>query len=632
MWMLPLALDRSLDRPPLKEGLAAKALGVWSGARLAFGLLPEARGRALLLTGLGAATSVLDTVVIGLVILLLQFAFGAVQPVEGYGALGLVANLAYEISTFDVWAIGAIAIGVLLVHSILATSYEGLTSHLRLQAYQSFREKVFSNWVESDLQEDAQRGPGAMVNTIQNETWEAADAVFQYCTLAIAGAITAVYALVLAATSPVLTAIAAALGLVSVVLVGRVRSRLWERSQTSIEQKESLARHLVGNLNALRTLKAFRAERAAVARSNHLSSALRRTFEDIVLLEASIKPLADAVNAIVLGTILVVAWSLGYPGTIILGFVIVLFRAQPRALAMQQTLGKLARSQPSVLTVSRHLTPRPRASTEGDESFPGFDREIRFHGVSYAYPGSPTPVIRNLDLALFKGEMTAVLGPSGAGKSTLINLLLRFAEPRDGLLTCDGRPVSDFSRSSWLQRVAVAGQDIELIDGTIRENLLIAEPEASEPELWRCLEIAGIADAVRGLPRGLDAEVGTRGVHLSGGQRQRICLARALLVDADLLILDEATNAVDLPTELAIYARIRAEFPEQTLLVVAHRSALGRMADRVVRMADGEVLETGPPQEILDRPAGNVSALATPTEATSQASGAVASAQAGHGR
>jgi ABC-type multidrug transport system fused ATPase/permease subunit len=619
---------RPLDDSAQGKALATRAIGVWSGARLALGLLPEARPRVALLIALGAATSVLDTVVIGLVILLLQFAFGAVQPVEGYGALGLVANFAYGVSTLDIWAIGAITFGILLAHSTLGASYEGLTSHVRLQAYQSFRERVFANWIESDLQADAKRGPGAMVNTIQNETWEAADAVFQYCTLAIAGAITAVYILVLAATSLMLTGIAAALGLISVVLVGVVRSRLFERSQVSIEQKEGLARHLVGNLNALRTLKAFRAERAAVEKSNHLSSALRRTFEQIVLLETAIKPLGDVVNAAVLGTILVVAWSLEYPGTIILGFVIVLFRAQPRAQVVYQTLGRLARSQPSVLTVSRHMTPPPRRDSEGSEDFGGLEHEIRFSAVHYAYSGSDVPVLENLDVVLTRGEMTAVLGPSGAGKSTLINLLLRFAEPQRGAITCDGVPIARFSRSSWLRRVAVAGQDVELIDGTVRENLLIANPGAGEDEAWRALEIAGVADVVHGLPRGLDAEVGSRGVHLSGGQRQRICLARALLVDADILILDEATNAVDLATEQAIYERIRAERPQLTLLVVAHRSAIGRMADRIVVLEEGRIVEDGPPEELLGRPVGTVAALVGATEPTPGVASALASAGA----
>ena len=597
---------------PRSEADRAKAASsVRSGAKLALRLMPGTRARIVVLTVLGIATSLLDTFAIGVVLLLLQFAFGTIQPVQGYGALGLVANLAYQVSTLDAWTIGAIVLAILIAHSVLGSAYEGFTAHLRLHAYQTFREQVFANWVASDLHAGGHE-PGRMVNAIQNETWEAADAVFQYCSLAIAGAIAAVYVAVMAATSVALTATAAVLAGLAVLALGAVRRRLWQRSQTSIEQKETLARHFIGNLNALRTIKAFRAESAAVRKSNLLSSALRRTFEAITMLETAIKPLTDALNIAVLGAVLLVAWHFGYPGTVLLGFVIVLYRAQPRILAVYQTLARLARSQPSLVAVAGHMQPPARARADGEGVFRGLEREIRLSAVRCAYPGTGVAAVEDLDLVIRQGEMTAIVGRSGAGKSTVVNLLLRFLEPQGGTITCDGVPIASYSRSSWMRRIAVAGQDVELIDGTIRENLLLGDPEASGKALWRALELADAADVARGLPGGLDAEVGSRGVSLSGGQRQRLCLARALLVDADLLVLDEGTNAVDAAMEQAILARIRAARPRLTLLVVAHRAAIARMAERVIVMAAGRAVESGPPEDLLQKPGAMFAALAGP--------------------
>ena len=576
-------------------------LGLISGARLVFDLLPGMRGHVAMLTLLGCATSVLDTLAIGVVLLVLQFALDATQTVEGYGALGIVVNFAYELSQRDGWVIGAVIFGILVSHSVLGASYEGLASHLRLQAYQSFRERVFANWIGSELHSLDCKDPGEMVNTVQNETWEAAECVFQFCSLAVAAAMTAVYVFVMAATSPILTAVSASLAILAVVVVGSVRRRLSERSQDSIRQKEALSRHFIGNLHALRTIKAFRAEDAAVHKSNMLSSTLRRTFESIVLLEAAIKPVTGIVSAAALGAVLLVALRLDVPGTVILGFVIVLYRAQPRVQIVFQTLGRLARTLPSVATVAEHVKPVAQTNDDGLDTFGGFENQIRFRGVCFAYPATGTQVIRNLSLTLRKGEMTAVLGASGAGKSTMINLLLRFVEPDDGTITCDGVPIQSFTRASWLERVAVAGQDVELIDGSVRENLLMGTTNTTESRMWQALSVAGAADMVRGLPRGLDAEVGSRGVSLSGGQRQRLCLARALLVDTELLVLDEATNAVDATVERSIYARIREAYPRLTMLVVAHRAAVGMLADHVIVMSEGQVIESGTPGELAEK-------------------------------
>jgi ABC-type multidrug transport system fused ATPase/permease subunit len=191
------------------------------------------------------------------------------------------------------------------------------------------------------------------------------------------------------------------------------------------------------------------------------------------------------------------------------------------------------------------------------------------------------------------------VGRSGSGKSTLVNLICGLYQPTAGHILVDGVALADLDVRSWRRRIAFAGQDADLLEGTIRDNVAFGSPEASETQVREALRLAHASEFVGALPNGIDTEVGPRGVSLSGGQRQRIALARAFLRAPDLLILDEATNALDGITEAAIQDAIDTLARRSTILLIAHRLDSLRKADEVIVLEAGRVAEQGPPQRLL---------------------------------
>jgi ATP-binding cassette subfamily C protein CydC len=208
--------------------------------------------------------------------------------------------------------------------------------------------------------------------------------------------------------------------------------------------------------------------------------------------------------------------------------------------------------------------------------------DVALEGVTARYGPGEAPVLRRFDLALEPGKRVAIVGPSGAGKTTVSNLLLRFLDPEQGRVTIAGRDLREYRQEDVRRTFALAGQDAHLFNSTIRANLLLARPEASDDELERALRRARIGEWVSSLREGLDTLVGEEGMQLSGGQRQRLVLARALLADAPVLILDEPTAHLDPPTAEALMADVLDAAASRTVLLITHRSeGLERMDETV---------------------------------------------------
>ena len=223
---------------------------------------------------------------------------------------------------------------------------------------------------------------------------------------------------------------------------------------------------------------------------------------------------------------------------------------------------------------------------------------IEFRDVAFAYPGGPK-VLEHISLQAAPGEMLAIVGPSGSGKSTLLALALRFYDPSAGAVLIDGVDIRDVRRASLVRCVAPVFQEPHIVSGTLADNMRYGQPHASQ-ESMLAIARAVRADAfISGLPRGYAAPVGPRGSRLSGGQRQRVALVRALLHEAPILLLDEATAAVDSETEELIQDAINRYRGRRTILLVAHRLSSVRHADRIVVLDRGRIVETGSPEVLL---------------------------------
>ena len=230
---------------------------------------------------------------------------------------------------------------------------------------------------------------------------------------------------------------------------------------------------------------------------------------------------------------------------------------------------------------------------------PAVDGEISIRDVSFCYPETDTEVLRDVSLTIEPGQTVALVGRSGAGKTTLTNLIARFYDPTAGSVCLDGRDLKDIQLGSYRSLLGMVEQDVFLFDGTIRENIGYARRRCTEAEVVGAATAAAADEFIRSLPDGYDTIIGERGVKLSGGQRQRIAIARAILADPKILILDEATSNLDSESERLIQSGLRELLQNRTAIVIAHRLSTITEADQIVVIEEGEIVEAGTHDELL---------------------------------
>ncbi len=226
--------------------------------------------------------------------------------------------------------------------------------------------------------------------------------------------------------------------------------------------------------------------------------------------------------------------------------------------------------------------------------------EITFEGVTFHYPSRPEQsALEGVDLQVRPGETVALVGPSGAGKTTVIQLLLRFYDPDRGRILLDGVPLTEMARSDFRRTLALVPQDPVIFAATARENIRFGRPDATDTEVEAAARAAAAHDFLEALPEGYDTFVGERGVMLSGGQKQRVAIARAILRDAAVLLLDEATSALDAESERAVQKAVEVLSEDRTTLIVAHRLATVKKADRIVVFDQGRIVATGSHDQLV---------------------------------
>lgn len=231
--------------------------------------------------------------------------------------------------------------------------------------------------------------------------------------------------------------------------------------------------------------------------------------------------------------------------------------------------------------------------------------DIDLHDVHFTYPSRPeVPVLRGIDIHIKSGEKVALVGQSGSGKSTIVRLLMNFYNLDQGKLLVDGKEISEYDLGAYRHNLGIVPQDVILFGGTIRENLMYGKPGASEEELMEAAKQANCWEFVTGFPDGFDTIVGERGVKLSGGQKQRVAIARAILKDPSILLLDEATSSLDAESEKVVQEAMDKLMIGRTCIIIAHRFATIREADRIYVIEDGKVVESGNHEELTQKEDG----------------------------
>ncbi len=271
---------------------------------------------------------------------------------------------------------------------------------------------------------------------------------------------------------------------------------------------------------------------------------------------------------------------------------------------MQRSLGATER----VREILRDESEPQDAETEASRRFKG---EIEMRHVSFAYPTRPeATVLHDFNLTAKAGQRIALVGPSGSGKSTSVSLLFRFYDPTSGEILIDGEPIKDMTLTTLRRNLALVPQEVLLFGGSIRENIAYGKPGASEEEITNAARKANAHEFIARLPQEYDTIVGDRGTQLSGGQRQRIAIARAILADPAILILDEATSSLDAESERLVQDALDKLMENRTSIIVAHRLSTVRRCDQILVMSGGAILERGTHDELVSKPGGLYGSLA----------------------
>jgi ABC-type multidrug transport system fused ATPase/permease subunit len=401
----------------------------------------------------------------------------------------------------------------------------------------------------------------------------------------------------------------AALALIPVPFVVVVAARYGRRSRPALQEVQQRIAEVTAeveeNISGVRVVKAFAAEERQLG---HFRGSVARVFGQSMLatrLQAFYNPLLAFLPNLGLAVILLMGGRQVVHGTLSLGdftafYSYLLMLISPmRQLGV--SLGLAQRATASGARLYQILDREPRVvAPAGAPPLPPGRGAVAMRGVTFAY-GSGAPSLVDVDLSVDAGSTVALVGATGSGKTTLVQLLPRLYDPQSGVVSIDGADVRGVDVPSLRRAIAVVDDDPFLFSDTVAGNIAYARPDATREEIERAAERAQAAGFIAELPDGYDTRVGERGLTLSGGQRQRIAIARALLADPRILILDDATSSVDASTEREIKAALREVMAGRTTFVIAHRLSTIALADEIVVLEHGRIVARGNHEELLER-------------------------------
>jgi ATP-binding cassette subfamily B protein len=544
---------------------------------------------------------------------------GLGQPIPGGGPGGLLSGLGS----------GTIAIALLLVLSVqafcsyfqtywmaevgersLARLREGIYAHLICLPMAFFSQRRVGE-LTSRLAADVTLIQGALIGTVPQ---------FLGQVVMLAGGVVLITLTSVRLTILMLATLPVAIGMV--IVFGRVTRRLARETQDRLADTNVVVEE---TLQGIVSVKAFANEGHEIARYRSGITSLI----GVVLRAARYQGAFGAfVTLVLFGTVVLVMWyaarlvearalTFGAMAQFLLYTIYIgaslgqfarLYGELQRSIGATERVRELLREQPENLgqAVAEGLGPK-LATTGGPGRIAG---DVIFERVTFAYPSrKEATVLHELSLEAKAGERVALVGPSGAGKSTIVSLLLRFYEPDSGRVLFDGRDARDYPLHWLRSQMAIVPQDVLLFGGTIAENIAYGRPGCGFAEIETAARQANAHDFIVGFPAGYATVVGDRGLQLSGGQRQRVAIARAILRDPAILILDEATSSLDSESESLVQRALDSLMRQRTSVIIAHRLATIRRADRIFVVEEGQVVESGTHSELLARDGGLYRAL-----------------------
>ncbi|MCU0544653.1 MAG: ABC transporter ATP-binding protein/permease [Oscillatoriaceae cyanobacterium Prado104] len=373
------------------------------------------------------------------------------------------------------------------------------------------------------------------------------------------------------------------------------------------EMSKDYSVRVLETIGGIRLVKSTGNEEKEYDRIKHLIQRREQADFQAQVNYAAIAPINEVVNLIVIILIVFIgrtifANEIESISTVLLTYLLVLFRLIPLISQLNSSRSQFANTSASVEVVNDFLRREGKPfMPNGTIPYTRLRTGIHFNNISFSYPNHKNLVLKGIDLYLPQGTTLALVGSSGSGKSTLADLLPRFYDPTEGNIAIDGTDLRDFELKSLRKAMGIVSQDTFLFNASVRDNIAYARQDATDEEIIAAAKGANAYEFIEQLPQGLDTQIGDRGVILSGGQRQRISIARALLQNPEILILDEATSSLDTVSEKYVQTAIEKLSCDRTTLVIAHRLSTVQKADKIAVIDRGQIVEVGCHEELLTK-------------------------------
>lgn len=511
------------------------------------------------------------------------------------GAVSRIAVVFPSFATADrpaiIFLIGGAMIALIILKGLVQTTNNVLITSIDGRIARDIRDRLSDKMLGLDYAAFLTNSKSRFAQIIVNESWYASEALRALLTIVPAAIALAVFGLMLIWLDWRLSALAvcgAALIQSALLFVERRQRRLGFEVTSS---NQRLWKRMFGITSAIRTIRIFGQTEREQRQFESASEDVRKSLFRIMRGTVSVVPLVEVLISILFVAIVLTGYRLGDSVPQLTAFLVLLARGQPYAHVIGRSRVEYA-SYAGSLSEVEWLLAQKKEAVAGERSIVSINKAIRFDNVSFRYPDGVS-ALGDVNLTIQAGVSTALIGKSGAGKSTLVDLLARLIEPQSGTIYHGDDPIRSFEVTGWRSRMAIAGQNVDLLDGSIAENILYGRREASDDEIKAAAIAAGASKFIDALPQGYQTHVGTEGLELAGGERQRIGLARALLRDPDLLILDEATSAVDALSEDEIFSLLKESRRSRTTLIISHRRSTLALCDEGIVLDGGEVIETG---------------------------------------
>jgi subfamily B ATP-binding cassette protein MsbA len=496
-----------------------------------------------------------------------------------------------------------LVLGVLSLKNLSLYGARLLTVYVQEHVERHMRDDVYGHLQYLPLSFFGQMKVGQLITRVLNDTREARSVITFALTDVLRQAVTATtYVVFLFLMSWQLTLVALVTGPLIAVGLTPILRRLKGSYGKAFQHRGDLMSVAQETLSGIRLVKSFGAEEHERVRFNATSRRYARRMVRANALSQAAGPISETLSSVIALVLIWIGANLvlgtgALSAEVFIAFVTMAVRLVSPVKALAQFPASL---QLSIAAAERFFevldTAAEPAREAGVEPVTPPRESIRFDHVDFEYEAG-RPVLRGIDFEARPGEVVALVGPSGAGKSTLVDLLPRFIDPTGGRITMDGRDLRELPLGSLRSLFGVVSQETVIFHDTVRANVSYGT-ERSEEDIYAAIRAANAEEFIRELPDGLDTLLGDRGVRLSGGQRQRVGIARAILRDPPLLILDEATSSLDTESEQLIQAALERLLTGRTVFVIAHRLSTISGADRILALEDGRLVESGTHAEL----------------------------------